>query len=187
MSYIIPIGSISLAEQERRRSQAVIAGKKRLFKKNQVDDTDKAIDRHADYPFDFVPAATRAGLVGWLTMPLAVVGNAYSIFADNVPAALTPQVPNNQVWVFYGCDILTLGQPVTQLFFTTGNSLIRKSMFDLELLYAGQETSGYFTNPVVYDPQEICGATVRARVATGAAARIVLYTIVLEPDQVNVA
>lgn len=183
MSYIIPTGELSYSDQAGMRMQAVENGKRALKARANVVNP---VDRDADYPVDFVPVATRAGLAGWLTMPLVAPAVNYSVFADNVPAALTPQVPNNNVWVFYGCEILTLNDPVTQLFFATGTAANRKAQFDLEKLYTKLETSGYFTQPVVYDPQEIVTALVRARLATGVGCRFVLFTIIIEPLQVSV-
>ena len=118
-------------------------------------------------------------------MPMAVAATNYSLFADNVPAALTPQVPNNQVWVFYGVHVNTIAppSPVTQLFFNIGTSAIRKAAFDLEKLYDQLTQNGYFTEPVVYGPQDIVTVTIRSRIATGAGAQVVLDTLVLEPIQ----
>ena len=183
MAYLIPIANMSLADQERRRQTAVMAGRQALVDAAIVRNVTNVVDRDADYPFDFVPAATRAGLAGWLSMPLAVAATLYSLFADNVPAALTPQVPNNQVWVFYGMHVLTLNDPITQIFFSIGVSAIRKAAFDVEKLYDQLTTHGYFTQPVVYGPQDVATVTVRSRLATGVGCRVALDAIVFEPIQ----
>lgn len=190
MSYLIPIKNLSLAEQERRRMQAVMSGRQAMVDHRIVTGGDPAkvvVDRDADYPFDFVPAATRAGLSGWLTQPLLAAATNYSLFADNTGAALTPQVPNNNVWVFYGVHVLTLNDPITQLFFATGVSAIRKAAFDLEKLYDQETCDGYFTQPVVYGPQEIVTVQVRSRIATGVGCRVVLDTLIFEPIQTTQA
>lgn len=194
MSYLIQTDEISLANQERLRQQAVIAGKERALamKVATVGSPDRystLVDRDADYVTDFIPAATSAGIAGWLSMPLVAVAALYSVFADNAPAAVTPAVPNNQVWVFYKVSILAtpgvVVDPVSMLFFRTGAAANMKAQFDLESLYAKLSADGYFTRPVVYDPQEICTCQVEARIATAAACRVKLGALVIEPIQVT--
>lgn len=187
MAYLIPISNIPLAEQQARRRDAVVAGKQALVDAAVVRGLGASIDRDADYRIDFVPAATRAGLMGWLSQPFAAAATVYSLLADNTGAALTPQVPNNAVWVFYGVHVLTLNDPATQLYFGVGNNNIRKANFDLEKLYDQQETNGYFTNPMVYGPQDIVIIQLLSRIALGAAVgcRVVLDTIIVEPNTVS--
>lgn len=189
MSYLIQTDEISLANQERLRQQAVRAGKARGLALKIATSDDALIERDADYVTDFVPVATSAGIAGWLSMPLVAVAALYSVFADNVPAALTPAVPNNQVWVFYKVSILAtpgiVVDPVSMLFFRTGVGANLKAQFDLEALYAKLSTDGYFTKPVVYDPQEVCTCQVEARIATAAACRVRLGALIIEPIQVT--
>jgi hypothetical protein len=147
------------------------------------------IARDADYVIDFVPVATSAGLAGWLSMPLAAVAGMYSLFANNVPVALTPQVPNNQAVIFYGVDILladAAGETVTFIQFGVGAANNRRAQFDLEGLYGSMTTAGYFSQPVWYDPQETMNVQIRARIATGAGARVRLACLIAEPIQQTV-
>lgn len=185
MSYLIPIGNISLARQEGIRQAAVVAGKQALIDAAVVKSMDASIDRDPDYRIDFVPAATRAGLTGWLSQTFAAAATIYSLLADNANAALSPQVPNNAVWVFYGVHVVTLNRPATQLFFGVGNNNIRKANFDLEKLYDQLETNGYFTNPVVFGPQDIVTIQVLSRLALGVGCNIVLDSIIVEPNTVS--
>lgn len=196
MSYVIPAERLSLAAQERLRYQAETQARKRLAGKTNVSEAaalDKLnpaiIARDEDYINDFIPAATRAGLAGWLTMPLAAIAGMYSVFADNVPAAMTPQVPNNNTWVFYGVEIYLAdwaAENVTYLQFGVGNANNRRAQFDLEKLYVGTSSAGYFSQPVCYDPQEVVNIQVRARLATAAGCRMRLMTFIAEPIQTNV-
>lgn len=194
MSYLIQTDEISLSAQERMRQAAVIKGKERalelkLATPGQPDRFSSVVARDADYVTDFVPVATSAGIAGWLSMPLVAVGALYSVFADNVPAALTPAVPNNQVVVFYKVAILAtpgvVVDPVSMLFFRTGAAANMKAQFDLETLYSKLSADGYFTKPVVYDPIEIITAQVECRVATAAACRVKLGCLIIEPIQVT--
>lgn len=196
MSYIILAEKLSLAQQERLRAGADRKARIRLARKLAIPEA-AALDlvnpaiicRDADYVTDFVPVATQAGLAGWLSMPLAAVAGMYAIFANNVPAALTPTVLNNQAVIFYGVDILladAAAENVTFLQFGVGQANNRRAQFDLEGLYGGLTPSGYFSQPVYYDPQEIMNVQIRARLASGVGARVRLATFVAEPVQQTV-
>jgi hypothetical protein len=186
MSYIIATERIPLAVQDNRRAFAIQAGKNAMFNKKIVNDPGNAVARDPDYTVDFTPAGPIVGLSGWLSMPLAAVGTNYSVFANSTPIAVVPQVPNNQVWVFYGAHILTLGDPISKMYFFTGQAANRKAQFDLEKLYSALTTEGLFDQPVVYYPQDFVTITVQARVATGAGCRIVLDTLIFDPLQNSV-
>jgi hypothetical protein len=197
MSELIPIGSIALAEQFRMRQTACTRGRKLLGTKLSLpigaEMSDALVDRDCDYPNDFIVptagAAAALGLAGWLSMPMALPATMYSLFATVVPGAVAPVVPNNQAWVFFGVHVLTLNDPITVLQFLTGRAPgIPKATFDVEKLYDRLETSGYFTQPVVYEPQEICTVNIRSRVATvGVGARVVLDCVIIERGQVTLA
>lgn len=193
MSYIVHSDRLSLSQQETLRAGADRQARIRLAKKLAVPEA-SALDkqnpaiicRDEDYVTDFVPAATQAGLAGWLSMPLAAIAGMYSIFANNVPAALTPQVPNNQSWVFYGIEVLladAAGETVTYIQFGVGVANNRRAQFNMESLYEGMSASGYFSQPVFYDPQEVANVQIRARIATGVGARVRLKTLIAEPIQ----
>ena len=196
MSYAILAEKLSLAQQERLRAGADRMARIRLARKLAVPEG-KALDlinpaiicRDADYVTDFVPVATQAGLAGWLSMPLAAIAGMYSVFANNVPAALTPTVLNNQAVIFYGVDVLladAAGETVTYIQFGIGQANNRRAQFDLEGLYGGQNASCYFSQPVYYDPQEIMNVQIRARIATAAGARVRLAAFIAEPTQQSV-
>lgn len=196
MSYIIAADRLSLAQQERLRGAAERNVRLRLARKLAVSEAmalnplnPAIIARDADYVTDFVPVATSVGLAGWLSMPLAAIAGMYSLFANNVPAALTPQVPNNQAVIFYGVDILladAAGETVTFIQFGVGAANNRRAQFDLEGLYGSLTTAGYFSQPVWYDPQETMNVQIRARIATGLGARVRLACLIAEPIQQTV-
>jgi hypothetical protein len=170
--------------------------RKRLAKKLAIPEA-QALDpvnpalivRDADYVVDFIPAANSVGLAGWLSVPLAAVAGLYSLFATNLGVPLFPVVPNNQAWIFYGIDVLLNDaalESVSHIRFGVGAAANRRAQFDVECLYAGQTASGYFSQPVYYDPQETVTVLIRARVATGAGARVRLATLIAEPIQQTV-
>jgi len=185
-SYLIPRSAVALSEQTRMRALARDKAKELLAKK-LVMGVEALTARAPNYPVDFLTAAQRVPVAGfpmsgWMTQPLAAPAVNYSMFADNTGAAAVPQVPTTQAWVFYGIHVLTLNDPVTQLFFLAGAAgQDRWAQFDLETLYDCLETQAYFSEPVVYGPQEFCTIQVTARLATGAGCRVVLDTFIVEP------
>lgn len=185
MSYVIPTSTLSLSEQVRMRQNAENLGKLTLAKALNRQ-PGNLIARQPYYPIDFIPAgAGRAGIAGWLSMPLLAIAGVYSLIADGLFAALTPQVPNNNLWIFWGVHILTLGDPVSQLRFLTGTGAIPKQQYDLEVLYSKLETDGYFSQPMVYMPQDIVTIQVVSRIAAAVGARVVLDAFIIEPGEVT--
>ena len=198
MGYIVQTDEVALARQEKYRADAQAKGFERALALSIA--TPGALDptqpwngkystmkaRSFDYVNDIVlqtsGAALAAGLAGWLTMACGVVGNPYSVFANNAPAAIVPQVPATQVWVFYKyCIPYAITFPVSYLIMTSGQQgQFRKDEFDLEPCYSKLSTDGFFSDPVVYEKAEFCGATVRARVV-GPAFAFVLQGWVIEP------
>ena len=198
MGYIIQTDEVALANQEKYRRDAIRAGMERALglriategadpKKPYAGRYDNLKARSFDYVNDFavptVPALS-AGLAGWLTVALAVVGTPYSIFAGNTGVAFNPVVPQTQVWVFYKyCIPYAVTFPVSYLIFAAGNTgQFRKDEFDLEPAYAKLSTDGFFSEPVIYDKAENCVVTVRARIVSPAFA-FVLQGWVIEPKQ----
>lgn len=195
MSYLIPTEEISLAEQYRMRKTAVDMGKARaseLFKQS----ADNLAARDADYITDLIlPTAGIAGvtappIAGWLTQPLLVIGNWYSVLANNAGAAITPLVPTNQVWVFYKVSQLTVAgpDPVCGLQFRIGAVANLKAFFDMEAINGKLVSDGYFSMPITYENPDVVTINVECRVALGAGvgARVRLGTFIIEPKQATV-
>ena len=185
MSYMVPVEDVALQAQEGLRRAAITAGKNLAIQKSIASSQAELIERPADYLADYIPAGPIVNLYGWQTMPLAAIAGNYSVFANSTPAAVTPTVPDNAVWVFYGVELLDPNPQVSYLLFTIGPAGNRTAQFDLEQLMAANRTEGYFTKPVVYGPHDIVGCTVRAISATGLPARVVLKNFVIEPGDVN--
>ena len=194
MSYLIQTDEISLANQERLRQQAIRAAKERalsltLVTPGREDRFSSLTERDADFVTDFITWGGGAvvAIGGWNSMPLLVRGTAYNVFMDSAGVAVNPVVPNNTVVVFYKISILTIApaDPVSMLWFRTGASQNMKAQFDIEVLYSKLSADGYFSKPVVFDPQEIMNVTVEARVATLVTCRVRLGCFVIEPTQVT--
>jgi hypothetical protein len=112
----------------------------------------------------------------WNTAALAVVGTAYSVFQ----AVAAPAIPANKLIVFYGVGIETIPLPASLLTFRraaiAGNIM---AQFDLEQLVNCQTQEGYFSEPIVIEPQTTFACQVTARIA-GGAARVQLMGFAVE-------
>lgn len=133
--------------------------------------------RHSDNVVDF-----GCGAGGWLTMPLGAPGGLLSVFATAVPAALQPVLAVNRLAIFYNVNTEFAPPNVDMLFFREGVAAgTTYAAFDLETLTVKQSMEGYFTEPVVYDPQRVLNVVVRTRINTGAQERVHLGCFIIEP------
>ena len=177
LSFVRPTEELGVGQIKEYIERAVNAGMKRATKTGAVPDTDTAKIREADIVADF-----GSGVGGWLTMPLAALGIQYSCLCTAVPAAITPQLANNRVAVFYKVGVETAGFPVALLQFregvTAGTTL---AVFDLEGLATKLMPEGYFTEPIIYDPQKILNIVVTCRIVTNLQARVRLGCFIFEP------
>ena len=171
-SFIIPKNELTLTDQANMRKAAFNAGMARSVEKRVVTNTNELMIRGFQQITD-----VGAALEQWLTAALAVVGTAYSCF-QAVPA---PVLAVNKLLVFYKVQVETLPFPVSLLTFRTGGvagSIIAE--FDLEQLYELQEPIGYFSEPVVIEPNQTFSVQVTARIVA-AASRVKFGTFLFEP------
>lgn len=157
--------------------QAIDLGTNRAIAAKAIVSKEQSKVREVDPVVDF-----GAGVGGWITMPLNAVGTQYSCICTAVPVALTPQLANNRVAVFYKVSVETAGFPVSQLSFREGAvATTTLAVFDLEGLASTLKADGYFTEPVIYDPQKVLNIVVTARIATTVFARVRLGCFIIEP------
>jgi hypothetical protein len=106
------------------------------------------------------PAAVRSDFVvptalpESLTAPLAVVSTWYSCFQ----AVAAPQLLTGKLLVIYGINITTVPIPVSYLQFLRGTNV--QAVFDLQTQNARLEFDAFFSEPVVFDPQDTFAANV---------------------------
>ena len=123
--------------------------------------------------------AAATALDEMVTAPLAAVGAAYSCFQ----AVAAPQLLIDRPVVFYGVSIEVVPCPVSYLLFRTGGAAGNvEAMFDLQPQITRLAYDCYFSEPVVYDPQQVFAVQVVARIATAAAARISLHNFLFGPE-----
>lgn len=170
--FIIPVDELSLSDKKAFRAGAIAAGITRAVRTGAIAGPDQCVVRHADPVTDFGMAAG-----GWVTAALAVAGTAVS--AMN---ALTPTLANNRVAVFYGIAVETFPIPINLLSFREGAAAgTTYAVFDVEQLVTMQQQMGYFSTPIVYDPQRVLNIVVTPRIATGVTARVWLGCYIIEP------
>lgn len=124
---------------------------------------------------DFVVATALDEMV---TAALAAVGTPYSCFQ----AVAAPQLIINRLVVFWGISINVAPNPVSYILFRTGGAAGNViAMFDLQSQDTRLAYDAYFSEPVVYDPQQVFAVQVVCKIPTVAAARIHLHNFLFGP------
>jgi len=173
LKVINPVEDLTLTDRQNHRMRAINAGLDRAVAKGIAPSRDELIVRHAQNIADFGTAADQ-----WLTAALAVVGTAYTVF-NNIA---TPTLATTRVAVFYKATVVTAPIPVSILSFREGAAAgTTKAVYDLEQLDGYLVPSGYLSEPVVYDPQQVLNVVATARIATGAQCRLILGCYIIEP------
>lgn len=207
-NYIVPVGSMSLMDQKDYRMNAVAAGLLRAGDKKigTIDDEIPGLAGVVDkerrvaaikgylqgggWPRsldlrEFQPILDAgAALDQWNTAALAAVGAAYSCFQ----AIAAPTLAANRLAIFYKVGVETVALPVSRLIVRSGGAVGNiLAIFDLEQLVNRLETDGYFSEPVVIDPNIIFAVQVLCRIATGVLARVQLGAYIIEPSGQTIA
>lgn len=169
---IIPRAELSLGDIRGLKDAAIATGLARAQRRLGLS-PEQLIVRQAQNIADFGTALDQ-----WNTAALAVVGTAYSVFQ----AIAAPALATNKIAVFVGCGVETTPNPVSLLNFRQGaGGGTTYAQFDLERLNNLLEPEGYFSEPVIYEPNEVLNITVTARTATALLARIQLMCYIIEP------
>jgi hypothetical protein len=114
----------------------------------------------------------------WQTPALALVNTFYTIFNGVV----TPTLNAVRIAVWFGVGVETPGVPVSRIVFRSGGAagnIIAE--YDLEQLVNKDETIGFFSEPVIFDPTLPYSGTVRCRIATVAICRVQPMGFIVEP------
>lgn len=178
---ILPAEELTLTEKARLRQSAVQRGIRRAIDGLHIRSNDAQLTyRHPQNIADF-------GTVGreqWLTATIAAINTPYSVWTTLAAPAvgLTPQLATTRLAVFWGAAIGTVPNPVTLLSFREGAAAgTTMAVFDLETLEPYLVNMGYFSEPVVYDPQAVLNVVVTSKLAPGAQAQVILYCYIIEP------
>jgi hypothetical protein len=127
------------------------------------------------------PAAIRSDFVAptvlsdALTAPLLLANTWYSCFQ----AIAAPQLLVGKLLVIYGVNVTTVPIPVTYLQFLRGTNV--QAVFDLQTQNARLAFDAFFSEPVVFDPQDTFAANVLSNTpALGVAANVHLHNFLFE-------
>jgi len=201
LNYLLPIGSMSLSDQKRYRMMAVAAGIERASQKaigniaDEVPGIAGVADRNArvnaimkyleagNVPAsidirEFQPLLDGGAVVdAWVSAVIAAVGGVYAILAG----VLAPVMPANRLGVIYKVGVETAPPPVSRLTIRSGGAAGNiVGVFDLEQLVNRLETEGFFSEPVVIDPNITYAMQVTGRIAAAALARVQLGFLIFE-------
>jgi len=122
--------------------------------------------------------AVATALDEWSTAALAAVGAVYSCFQ----AVAAPQMLINRLLVIWGVSIETVPIPVSYLIFRKGGAAGNvEAMFDLQPQNTRLSYDCFFSEPVVFDPQEVFAVQAVCRIATTVAARVHLHNFLFGP------
>jgi len=113
-----------------------------------------------------------------ITVGLAAVGTAYTCFQNVV----SPQLLVNRLVVFWGISIETAPNPMTHIIFRKGGAAGNvEAIFDLQTQNTRLAYDAFFSEPIVFDPQEVFAVNVLSRVATGVLADLHLHNFLFGP------
>lgn len=113
-----------------------------------------------------------------ITVGLAAVGTPYTCFQNVV----SPQLLVNRLVVFWGISIETAPNPMTHIIFRKGGAGGNvEAIFDLQTQNTRLAYDAYFSEPIVFDPQEVFAVNVLSRVATGVLADLHLHNFLFGP------
>jgi len=170
-AYLIPTDELTLTDQKEYRRKAL------EMAENMARDRIAAQGEYIARPPQLI-ADFGCVLDQWNTAALAVLGTAYTVFQ----AVAAPAVGLRQVVVWYKVSVETAPPNASMLLFQEGaGGRTTFGIYNLEELYAKQQTEGYFSEPIVYPPGSVQLITAVCRVVTGAAERLILGGFIIEP------
>ena len=176
LKVINPVEELTLTDRQSYRQRAINAGLTRAVEKKVAPSQDELVVRHAQCNADF---GTTAVLDFWATPVMAApLGTLVTVFQ----AIAAPVLAATKVAVFYKVTIGTAPIPVSLIAFREGAAAgTTKAVYDLEQLDGYLIPSGYFSEPVVYDPQQVLNVVVATRIVTGLLCRCILGCYIIEP------
>ena len=179
MKVITPTENLTLTDRKAFVDAAIRLGIERALKRGLAGSENELVIRHLRCLADLGTA-----LEAWLTAPLLVVNTPYSVFQAIGAVGVGVAVPNNNVFVFYKVGVNTPGVPmvVSLLNFAQGAAGgTTYALFDLQQLASQLIPEGYFSEPIVYEPNEVMLITATCAVVTNLPAEVPLGCLVIEP------
>jgi len=155
MSYIVPTNELTLTDIKQFRSAAIESGIIRALALGLARTRDELIVRYALPGTDFGIAT------GWAIEqyrnPVIAAAGWGSVFDTGAVPAFAPTLANSKVAVFWKFADYSINPAITAVRFRVGGTgATTKAVFFLQLETGAKlEPDVYFTEPVVYDPQDV--------------------------------
>lgn len=168
MSYAIPTNELTLSEITRFKSDALQAGITRAKQKGIAATNEELVWREMLPAFDMgalVLAGSGWALNYYVTPAAAAAGAWASVFG--LAAALDPILPVGRIAVFYKVYDATPVPQTTGVRFLLAQATTKAVFFTQCIIDNKQESEAWFSEPVVYDPQDTVNIDFYARAATG--------------------
>ena len=171
MSYVVPTNELTLSDIRTFKQSAIQAGIDRALALGLARTKDELVVRTGLPNTDF-----GAGAVGWTlenySGPAIVATGWGSVFNAGALPANAPVLANSKIAVFYKFANWSAAPTITGIRFRIGGTgATTKAMYYLQLETGAKlEPDVYFSEPVVYDPQDVVyiEAYYNAAVAAGA-------------------
>jgi hypothetical protein len=156
MSYIIPTNELTLTDIKQFRAAAVEAGITRALALGIARSRDELIVRLALPSTDFSVAAATGWALEQYRHPVIAAAGWGSVFDTGAVPAFAPILANNKVAVFWKFADYSAAPVMQAIRFRVGGAgASTKAVFHFQLeIGAKLEPDLYFTEPVVYDPQD---------------------------------
>jgi hypothetical protein len=155
MSYVLPVNELTLASMSQFRMAAIEAGIFQALAHGLAAKREELIVRA------LMPATDLGAATGWAQEqyrnPAIAAAGWGSIFDTGALPAFAPTLANSKVAVFYKFANYSAAPSITALRFRVGgNGASTRGMFNLQLdTGAKLEPDVYFSEPVVYEPQDV--------------------------------
>lgn len=169
MSYVIPTNELTLNDIRTYKADALSAGIKRAMGKGIAPGQEELVWREMYPSFDLGALVTAAA--GWAlnyyVTPAAVGAGAWvSVFG--LAGATDPILPVGRVAVFYKVYDAAANPQATAVRFLLASATTKASFMIQELIDNKLESEAWFSQPVVYDPQDTVNIDFYGRAATPA-------------------
>jgi len=173
MSYAIPTNELTLTDIKAYKERCLAAGIARAKVKGIAASDEELVWREMQPAFDLGALAGLAAGVGYAleyyVTGAAVGAGVWAPAPGFVAWVADPALPVGRVAVFYKVYDADANPVVTAVRFLIAGATTKASLFTQCLLDNKLESEAWFSEPVVYDPQDIVNIDFYGRLATGAA------------------
>ncbi len=157
MSYIVPTNELTLTDIKAFRSSAIEAGITRALALGLARGREELVVRAA-LPFtDFGVGVVTGWAIEQYRNPAIAAAGWGSVFDNGALPVAAPTLANSKIAVFYKFADYDTNPTITGIRFRVGGTgaTTRATFFFQLELGAKLEPDVYFTEPVIYDPQDV--------------------------------